>query len=698
MSKASSWYSIRTRAKASPAAMAALASGDAASSTTAEVLIFGDIGESWWSESVTAKSFITELNALEADAITVRINSAGGSVPDGLAIYNALKRHPAHITTVVEGMAMSIASLILMAGDTVEMAENSLLMIHAPWTYAGGNAVELRETADMLDKWAQAMSASYAAKTGRPTDEMLALLTDGEDHYYTASEAQAEKLIDNVITAVPVAAMASASLNPDRYRVLAAAKKAAASAATPAAPAAQLEMNPMPQAHTPAGTQPTAIDEQAIRAKAQAEALAADQQRRTGIVAAFKPFAGRPGVAELQAQCENDHAMSVEAAGNKLLAHLGSGATPLAGNYVAVATVEDEKDKARKATAQALAFRAGLDKLDPTNPVRGETLVEMARASLVRAGMRLDGLDKMGVVAMAFTHSTSDFTGLLANVANKAMLMGVDEAEETFQLWTRRGTLTDFKPASRVGLNSFGSLPRVREGAEFTYGSMGDRANEIALAKYGRRFSITREAIINDDLSAFTNIPRAMGRAAIRTVGDLVYAVLTSNPTLKEDGKALFHADHSNLLTGAGISTASVDAMRVAMARQKLPGQSSGGSNIRLRYLLVPVSLEGTANVVANSEFEVGAASKNNTVPNSVRGTFQTISDARLDDASTTAWYGAASGTVNDTIEVAYLDGNDRPSLEQQAGWAVDGVEFKVRMEAGVAPLDFRGLARNPGA
>lgn len=683
-----SWYSIRKTTKT----LAAAAGQFVAEVKAAEILIFGDIGESWWGESVTAKSFLEELSALEADAITVRINSFGGSVADGLAIYNALKRHPAHVTTVNEGAAMSIASLILMAGDTVEMGENTLLMIHAPWTYAGGNSVELRATADMLDKWAQAMSSSYASKSGRPVEEMLALLTDGQDHYYTAAEAQAEKLIDNIVAAVPVAAMAMAGDGAARYRALAAAK--AAGTAKPAAPAApSLEIQTMPQAHNPAGTTSSPVDEAAIRA----QALADESARRTAIQAAFKPFVAQDGVQALMDSCANDVSVTVQAANERLLAHLGSKSTPLAGTYIA--TVEDEADKRRKAAAQALASRAGLEKIDAANPHRGDTLYDLARASLARAGFRIDGLDKMGVVAAAFTHSTSDFTGLLANVANKSMLKGVDEADETFQLWTVRGELSDFKPASRVSLNSFGSLPKVLEGGEYTFGTMSDRANQIALAKYGRRFAITREAIINDDLSAFTRIPRAMGRAAVRTVGDLVYAVLTGNPVLAEDGLNLFEdASHKNLLTGSVISTSSVDAVRVAMAKQKLPGQKSGGSNIRLAYLLVPLALEGLARTVATSEFEVGAATKNNTTPNTVRNTFEVISDARLDEASATGWYGAANGNVNDTIEVAYLNGNDAPTLEQQAGWSVDGVEFKVRHEAGVAPLDFRGLVRNPGA
>jgi hypothetical protein len=161
------------------------------------------------------------------------------------------------------------------------------------------------------------------------------------------------------------------------------------------------------------------------------------------------------------------------------------------------------------------------------------------------------------------------------------------------------------------------------------------------------------------------------------------------------DGVQLFHATHKNLLAAAGITTAGIDAMRVAMATQ---AEGAATLNIRLAKILVPVALEGTAKVVRDSEFDVGAGSKNNTIPNSVRGTFEVISDARLDVASATAWYGTASSATNDTVEVSYLDGNQAPTLEQQNGWSVDGVEFKVRMDAGVKALDYRTLAKNPGA
>lgn len=223
---------------------------------------------------------------------------------------------------------------------------------------------------------------------------------------------------------------------------------------------------------------------------------------------------------------------------------------------------------------------------------------------------------------------------------------------------------------------------------------MGERGETVQLATYGKMFSLTRQTIINDDLDAFTKIPRRMGRAAIRTIGDLVYAILTDNPRMA-DNEELFHTVHKNLLAGGGITTAGVDAMRVAMAKQS---DGSAVLNIRMAKLIVPVALEGTAKVVMESEYEVGSGAKNNTVPNSVRGLAEVISDARLDVASSTTWYGAAEQNIHDTIEVQYLDGNQAPTLEQQDGWTRDGVQFKVRMDAGVKALDFRTLAKNPGA
>lgn len=666
------FYTIRARAAAQGVQSAA------------EVMIYGDIGESWYGESVAAKDFVREVAALDAAQLTIRINSYGGSVSDGIAIHNAIKRHPAATTIVIDGIAASIASLIAMAGDTVEMAENSLMMIHAPWGHASGNSAEMRDFADMLDKYAEAMATSYSAKSGMTSEEVMALLTDGEDHWYTAAEALDATLVDSIIQAIPLAA------SFDREAVAARFKSLPGSGEKPNAAAAA----PTSKETDMPGAQPTAAPVQAA-AKSEAEIMAAGVQaeaaRRSGISASFTKFKDREGVAALQATCEADISCSVQAANDKLLAHLGKDSTPVAGSHVVM--LDDSRDKARAGMSAAIMARANMQKDDRSNQFRGYSLMDMAREVLAYERIDVRGKSKMEVVAAAFT-STSDFPLLLANVAEKAMLKGYDEAEETFQKWTSVGTLTDFKAGKRVGLNDFPTLLEVKEGAEYKYATVGERGETVQLATYGRKFMLTRQAIINDDLDAFSKIPMGMGRAAIRTVGDLVYAILTSNPVMA-DAVALFHASHNNLPTAATINTASVDAMRVAMAKQTAGG---GALNIKLANLLVPVALGGTARVVANSEFEVGATSKNNTVPNSVRGTFEVIEDARLDAASAISWYGAANAGITDTIEVSYLDGIQTPTLEQQGGWDIDGVEFKVRMDAAVKALDHRTLSKNAGA
>ncbi|HZJ81617.1 MAG TPA: head maturation protease, ClpP-related, partial [Guyparkeria sp.] len=170
------FYSIKPRAAANPQA--------------AEVFIYGDIGDSFWDESTTsAANFVKEFGAIDADEITIRINSFGGSVVDGIAIYNAIRRHRADVHTEIDGIAYSIASMIAMAGDTRGMAANARLMIHAPWSIAFGNAAEMRTTADDLDQYAELMAGAYVTASGKEQADILSLLTDGEDHYYTAEQA-----------------------------------------------------------------------------------------------------------------------------------------------------------------------------------------------------------------------------------------------------------------------------------------------------------------------------------------------------------------------------------------------------------------------------------------------------------------------------------------------------------------------------
>lgn len=135
--------------------------------SAAEVYIYSDIGESWWGDGVTAKKIADELKALAAGVtdITVHINSYGGDVFDGLAIYRQLVDHKAKVTTHVDGIAASAASVIAMAGDEIHVANGGQIMIHDAWTIGMGNAEELRATADRVDLTSQELAKLYAART-----------------------------------------------------------------------------------------------------------------------------------------------------------------------------------------------------------------------------------------------------------------------------------------------------------------------------------------------------------------------------------------------------------------------------------------------------------------------------------------------------------------------------------------------------
>ncbi|CAH1230700.1 ATP-dependent Clp protease proteolytic subunit [Paenibacillus allorhizoplanae] len=161
----------------------------------------------------SAKSFKGELDALgELKTLNVYINSPGGDVFEGVAIYNMLKRHKAHVNIHVDGLAASIASVITMAGDTIIMPSNAMMMIHNAWMYTAGNSKDLREAADMLDKVDTSIRQSYLTKAGdKLSEEDLITLMEAES-WLTAQEAYDYGLCDVVGEVKQVAALANNGL------------------------------------------------------------------------------------------------------------------------------------------------------------------------------------------------------------------------------------------------------------------------------------------------------------------------------------------------------------------------------------------------------------------------------------------------------------------------------------------------------
>lgn len=709
---------------------------------TADLYIYGDIGESWWAESVTAKAVVDQLNELDASvtAVDVYVNSYGGSVTDGLAIYNALRRKAragVTVNTHNDGIAASIASLIMMAGDTVTMASNARFMVHAPWggLYVTGNAVEVRkaaaEFADMLDGYSESMAKSYAAKTLRPQADMLALLTDGEDHWYSAEQAKAEGFIDTISDAdaeddAAAKAIASIVAQPAFARYfermpaqLAASLRgaipgatpsprspAAAGATPPALPGTQrdptMPNETHPQAAAPQSGTPTVAD-------IQAQALAAAKARGQSIRAALEPHLHIAEIRALHDDALADPAgLSAEEVNAKALRLLGTtDATPTqptAGTRFGDGAVRggDETDRQRAAAVDMLMARAGLLSRDEDakartgNPFAGMTLIDMAERSLISAGVNARGMTRMEIAQRVLARQgTGDFPILLENVLHKTLMRGYSLAELTWRRWCAIGTLSDFRPHSRYALGSFSNLLPVNENGEYVNGVLGDGEKESITAKRkGRILSVTPELIINDDLGMMTRAASALGAAANRTVEQAVFALLAANPTMG-DGIALFHADHNNLAgSGAVPSISAFEAVKLAMRQQKDPSDNDY-LDITPAIWLGGDAHGGKARVANDAEYDNEVSSKFQ-VPNRSRGTFRDIVDTPRITGND--WYAFADPNIEPVIEVAFLEGQQNPVITQEEDFRTSGLSWKVEHHYGVGAVGWRGAYKNPGA
>lgn len=426
-----------------------------------------------------------------------------------------------------------------------------------------------------------------------------------------------------------------------------------------------------------------------------ADIVAAERQRAADIQALCLRHQ-RPDLAE---KLIHDGA-SIDAARSAVLdAMAAASATGTRTGAPHIETLRDETETRRAAVENALLHRAapGRVKLDDAGrQYRGMTLLEIARDTVERTGISTRGMDKMEIARQALqvraSLSTSDFPSILSAVANKTLRMGYETAPQTFKPFSRMTTAADFKQINRVALGDAPRLKKVNENGEFTMGTVGEGKESYQLATYGRIISITRQAIVNDDLGAFAELPAKFGRAAADLESDIVWGIITANAALS-DNVALFHASHGNLAaSGAAISVNALGAARAAMRVQK----SLDGNliNVSPAYLLVPAAQELLAQQYTSADF-VSAKSSDT---NPFKGTLQVIAEPRLDAASTTAWYLAADPMQIDTVEYAYLEGNQGVYLENDMGFEIDGMQIKARLDFAAKAIDYRGLFKNPGA
>ena len=617
-------------------------------SETLTIRVYGIIGDF----GVSATDFDEAVDQYpSAKNLKLRIHSEGGSVLEGYAIFNNLKRRfGANIETVVDGLAASMASYLFMLGSKRVMPANTWLMVHGPRGGGYGQPDELRTQADLIDQIGAEMLATYSKNSALAGDEISAMLTGG-DTWINAQTALEYGFATEIET--------------DEMQV-----------------AACLDLSKLTGA-------PEAVQKFAKITGPNAEVKAEIKN----MLAAFTNLPG-----DFTASLINDPRISVEAAREQLLTELGKDAAPVGGApHIEVSNMEQSQSFINDAR-DALLIRGGIGIKDVTTGAR-----DMAKYSIVNIAeqyLKLNGTNTMGfsndqIIAQAYniraSHSASDFPNLLENVASKAMRMAYMEEPASHKIWTGETEVRDFKQNSLAQISEAPDLELLPENGEYKHGTIGDSAEKFSILTYGKMFKISRQALINDDLNAFTRLPQAFGQSASRKEADLVYQVLTSNPALS-DGVTLFHADHSNIVAVSGaLSLTILGQARALMRKQKGPAGLQP-LNVVPRFLIVPAALETVAEQLIASLVD---PTKSNDTPNLefIRN-LTLVVDSRLDEDSETKCYLAASPGQIDTITRAYLMGEGRPHIETQQGWEVDGTALKCRMDFAAVPVDFRGLVQ----
>ena len=363
--------------------------------------------------------------------------------------------------------------------------------------------------------------------------------------------------------------------------------------------------------------------------------------------------------------------------------------------YQAVSVGRTEKETFRAAVQDSLLLRCGarLDKPAPgAEELQGLTLREIARELLLRSGQRTSG-DIRTIVGRALT--TTDMPQLLVETSRRTLMEAYEQAPETWRDWCETGTATDFKAGKALGLEGDVALKKIPEYGEYTDGRLAENAEEYRVETFGRKLVISRQAIINDDLGALTDMPRMYGEACAALVGDVAYAALIDAALKMGDGKPLFDSAHHNLFTGKG-GAPTVENLGAVVTGMELQQDSFGRVvTIQPRFFIAPIALKTTCESFFNTQITGGPVVGTQAQPlvhNPYGGEFfRRIYDRRLDLDAATTWYLAAARS---TVKVFFLGGVQAPYIESRDNFDTDGFETKVRMDVGAKALRWITLAK----
>ena len=676
---------------------------------TAPVLrLYGDVGV-----DVLASDVARALDSAGGRNITVNVFSYGGDAGEGLAIYDILARYQGQKTVIIDGIAASAGSMPVMAGDRVIMPDNALLMIHNCWSMAAGDASSLRTSADLLDTYSASYCATYAKKSGASKGQVEEWMAagGGAGTCFTAAAAVEAGLADEVSDPVRVQAnvpklpvdrfidaplallklwaVEVGSLNPETQSPLI---QMTAQSQVGAVTATTTEVQPVAAA-TPEAV-PAPVQTQKAEASVSAEVASLRREADIRRCAAKAALAAEV----VQAMVDGGRPFT-EVAMDIVTAHASviEGRTS-AGHPARIQVTRDAGDTVMAGIGEMLQARINPGSAigDAGKVYRGYSLMECVRIFAESRGINTAGRSKSDLVAMAM-HSTSDFPLLFSNLAGKSLTAAYEEEPHTWKPLARQRNLPDFKQASDLILAAELAPELLLEGGEYKNGTLKEAQSTWKLATYARKVSITRQAIINDDLSSLERTPEYLGRGFRRLESNLVWAQITGSAVTSVDGQALFAAGHNN--TGAGaIGIAGVNAAKKAMRKQT---DISGVTvNLTPDYLIVPTDLEATALQFLYPTGYAPAALTGAAGPNVYAGAMQLIVEPRLDGtgAAATQWYAASAPNRLEGLVYGYLADEPGPTITPVPERDPDGLTLLARFDFGCAVKDYRFIYRSTGA
>jgi ATP-dependent protease ClpP protease subunit len=677
-----------------------------------QIILHGYVGGDLYDdEAFSAAEVIGALAQFQGRAVTVRVNSVGGDAYEGAAIRAALAAHDGAVLVIVEGAALSAASLICCGAGRVEVAADASVMVHDPRNIVMGDPAAMSAEAARLDALAQVFAPIYAARLGVSAEAARVMMR--AETWWRGAEAVAVGFADGLAEGAPpqeVAAMRAAApvmLGEAGDRLSDVVRAAAIAAGWieggRGSDAEKMKGRTMPENIIPAPLDDAAASAALLAADAAAAAArgapgapgapsmsAADAARFASDAVALE---GRR-VSEIHTQ---GRAFSVSAAACARMVADGVALDAIPAAMAAAWMAEgvpampghrapaeprggrmDAGDTVRNAMGDALLARmsggaaAGAVQ-GAAREWMGATMAEMAGALSGHRGVMRTYAQRSEVL-MAGLHTGSDFVGIVSGAMNRRLSAVYDAAIPTYRTISEEITFADFRPQEVISVGDLPDLAAVGSSGEIKFGSLGDGRETAVLIPYAVKLGIARDVFVNDDLGALSRVLSNYGRR-VAMFEEVTFWKLALAAKLS-DGVAIWHADRGNL----GAAALTVDALSVGRAAiRKTPGVDGKPMNAAARFLIVGPDLETDAEKLTTAIAAVVAGEVN---PFAARLTLLVSGEIAGDD-----WILSADPGLAPAFGYGFLEGAAAPQIRVETPFGQSGLGVSVEHDFGFGAL-----------